>query len=100
MQTGASRHYAYLEFSSEPVAEIVADTMHNYLLMGHLLQCQLIPKDEVHPELWVGANKKFRKVPRARLEKVRNDKVSSLESNEGRRREGVRLGGGGGGGGL
>lgn len=53
--------------------------MHNYLLMGHLLQCQLIPKDEVHPELWVGANKKFRKVPRARLEKVRNDKVSVWE---------------------
>jgi hypothetical protein len=44
--------------------------------MGRLLQCAVVPKDEVHPELWVGANKKFRKVPRARLEKVRNDKVS------------------------
>ncbi|CAK9782214.1 hypothetical protein CC85DRAFT_282224 [Cutaneotrichosporon oleaginosum] len=74
-KTGASRHYAYIEFSSEPVAEIVADTMHNYLLMGHLLQCAVVPKDAVHPELWVGANKKFRKVPRARLEKVRNDKA-------------------------
>ncbi|BEJ18144.1 hypothetical protein CspHIS471_0704210 [Cutaneotrichosporon sp. HIS471] len=78
-KTGASRHYAYIEFSSEPVAEIVADTMHNYLLMGHLLQCAVVPKDQVHPELWVGANKKFRKVPRARLEKVRNDKARTKE---------------------
>ncbi len=69
--------------------------MHNYLLMGRLLQCAVVPKDEVHPELWVGANKKFRKVPRARLEKVRNDKVSlrgeeGKESCEGQAGEGQR----------
>jgi len=49
--------------------------MNNYLLMGHLLRCNVIPQDQVHPELWVGANKKWRMVPRARLEKVRQDKV-------------------------
>lgn len=76
-KSGASRHYAYIEFSSLPVAEVVAETMHNYLLMGHILKCNVIPQDEIHPELWVGANKKFRKVPRARLEKVRQDKVSA-----------------------
>lgn len=76
-KSGASRHYAYIEFSSLPVAEVVAETMHNYLLMGHILKCNIIPQDEIHPELWVGANKKFRKVPRARLEKVRQDKVSN-----------------------
>jgi nucleolar protein 15 len=41
MKTGASKHYAYIEMSSEPVAEIVADTMNNYLLMGHLLKCHV-----------------------------------------------------------
>ncbi|WOO86210.1 putative RNA-binding protein [Vanrija pseudolonga] len=81
-KTGASRHYAYIEFSSLPVAEIVADTMNNYLLMGHLLRCNVIPSDEVHPELWVGANKKFRKVPRARLEKMRQDKPRTAEQQE------------------
>ncbi len=40
-QTGASKHYAYIEMSSESVAEIVADTMNNYLLMGHLLKCHV-----------------------------------------------------------
>lgn len=59
--------------------------MNNYLLMGRLLRCNVIPAEEVHPELWVGANKKWRKVPRARLEKVRNDKVSAASE---RQREG------------
>ncbi|TXT04959.1 hypothetical protein VHUM_04042 [Vanrija humicola] len=81
-KTGASRHYAYIEFSSLPVAEIVADTMNNYLLLGHLLRCNVIPSDDVHAELWVGANKKFRKVPRARLEKVRQDKPRTAEQKE------------------
>lgn len=49
--------------------------MDNYLLMGHIITCKVIPKDEVHPELWVGANRKFRKVPRDRLERVKHDKV-------------------------
>lgn len=79
-KSGASRHYAYIEFSSLPVAEVVAETMNNYLLMGHILKCNVINQDEIHPELWVGANKKFRKVPRARLEKVRQDKVSTGRS--------------------
>jgi hypothetical protein len=57
--------------------------MNHYLLMGHLLRCNVIPADEVHPELWVGANKKWRQVPRARLEKVRQDKVSRENSSRG-----------------
>ena len=32
--------------------------------------------DDIHPQLWVGANKKFRKVPRARMEKVNQERVS------------------------
>lgn len=64
--------------SSKSVAEIVAETMNNYLLMGHLLKCQVIPQEDVHQELWAGANKKFRKVPRARVEKMRNERVGRI----------------------
>ena len=49
--------------------------MDNYLIMGHLLQCKVIPKDKVHSELWVGANRKWRVVPRARVERVTHNKV-------------------------
>ena len=38
----------------------------------------MIPQDQVHPKLWEGANKKFRKLPRARLEKEKQERVSVL----------------------
>jgi len=84
-QTGASKHYAFLEFDSLPVARIVAETMDNYLLTGHILRCKVIPKEDVHPELWVGANRKWRVVPRERVAKAEHNKVSrsllALQSN-------------------
>ena len=85
--------------TSQSVAEIVAETMNNYLLMGHLLKCQvgaqmctvgegahvqIIPQDEVHEKLWEGANKKFRKVPRARVEKARHERVSTEHGSRAR----------------
>ena len=51
--------------------------MDNYLLMGHILTCKVIPKDEVHSELWVGANRKWRVVPTYRLAQAQHNKVSS-----------------------
>ena len=52
--------------------------MDNYLLMGHIMRCKVIPKDEVHPELWVGANRKWRAVPAARLARAEHDKVRMI----------------------
>ena len=37
--------------------------MNSYLLFGHILKCQVIPPEQVHERLFIGANKKFRKVP-------------------------------------
>ena len=78
MQTGRSKHYGFVEFESASVAQIVAETMDNYLLMGHILICKVIPKDEVHPSLWVGANRKWRAVPRDRIARVNHNKVHYL----------------------
>jgi nucleolar protein 15 len=97
-QTGASKHFAYIEMSSKAVAEITAETMNNYLLMGHILQChvcplpfphlyprltphfsQVIPQEKIHPDLWVGANKKWRRVPGARIERSAYGKERSEE---------------------
>ena len=61
--TGASKHYAFIEFRHASVAKIAAETMHNYLLFGHLLQCKVVPNEEVHPDTFKGANKKFRPAP-------------------------------------
>ncbi|KAM5544528.1 hypothetical protein V8D89_001426 [Ganoderma adspersum] len=80
--TGKPKHYGFVEFDSSSVARIVADTMDNYLLMGHILTCKVIPKDQVHPELWVGANRKWRPVPRDRVARVAHNKPRTEEELE------------------
>ncbi|PJF17868.1 hypothetical protein PSACC_02319 [Paramicrosporidium saccamoebae] len=82
-RTGASRHYAFVEFRHAEVARIVVETMNNYLLMGHLLQCRLVPEEQVHPELWKGANKKFVKIPWKRIQmKKFNEKAEGMTEDE------------------
>ena len=67
-KNGASRHYAFLEFTSAGVAKIVADTMDNYLMFGHILRCKVVAKEQVHESLWKGANKRFKAVPWNKIE--------------------------------
>ncbi|TQS33162.1 hypothetical protein Golomagni_06501, partial [Golovinomyces magnicellulatus] len=62
-KTGASKHFAFVEFAEHSTAEVVAKTMDNYLLFGHILKCKVIPKSDVHDDLFKGANKRFKKVP-------------------------------------
>jgi nucleolar protein 15 len=80
IKTGRSKHYGFIEFVSAPVAQIVAETMDNYLLMGHIMACKVVPKDDVHPELWLGANRKWRVVPTYRLAQAQHNKVRSPAS--------------------
>ncbi|XP_072788116.1 MKI67 FHA domain-interacting nucleolar phosphoprotein isoform X2 [Taeniopygia guttata] len=60
-KTGASKGYAFLEFESDDVAKIVADTMNNYLFSERLLKCQFVPPEKVHENLFKGCDKIFRK---------------------------------------
>ncbi|KAM0425232.1 hypothetical protein ACHAPT_009549 [Fusarium lateritium] len=62
-KTGASKHYAFVKFAEATTAEVVAKTMDNYLLFGHILKCRVIPKDQVHDDLFKGANRRFKAVP-------------------------------------
>jgi nucleolar protein 15 len=66
--TGASKHYAWIQFESSIVADIVAKTMDNYLMFGHLLKVKLVPDEQVPENLFKGANKRFKKVPWNKLE--------------------------------
>ncbi|OSS51775.1 hypothetical protein B5807_03993 [Epicoccum nigrum] len=63
-KTGASKHYAFVEFASAEVADIVARTMNNYLMFGHILRVALIPKEQVNANLFKGANTRFKVDPR------------------------------------
>lgn len=72
--TGRSKHYAFVEFSSVTVAKIVAETMDNYLMYGHILKCKFVPQEQLHPEVWKGANRRFKRTPWNRIEKKRLEK--------------------------
>ena len=63
-KSGASKHYAWLEFSSAEVAGIAAGAMDGYMLFTQKLQARVLSQDEVHPKLFKGANRVFKKVRR------------------------------------
>ncbi|KAF2279673.1 uncharacterized protein EI97DRAFT_499074 [Westerdykella ornata] len=91
-KTGAPKHYAFVEFASSEVAEIVAKTMDKYLMFNHILQCKFIPPEQVHPNLFEGANRRYKKIPRnkmAGLQMVRGAERAVWEKridNENKRR--------------
>jgi len=77
-KTSASKHYAFIEFTHKSVAEIVVETMNNYLLSGHLLKCEMVEENKVHPKMWVGAGKKFRVEPKGRKDRMKHNEVGLL----------------------
>ena len=69
--TGRSKHFAFIEFASATVARVVADTMNNYLMFGHILRCEVVPPEKVHPATFKGANRRFKRTPWNKIEKWR-----------------------------
>lgn len=69
-KTGKSKHFAFIQFASASVAEIVAKTMDKYLLFGHLLQARIVPAEQVQENLWKGGKgvKGGKARPRNRIE--------------------------------
>lgn len=58
-RTGNSKGYAFVEFESEDVAKIVAETMDNYLFGERLLSCKFMPRKKVHKDLFSQRNALF-----------------------------------------
>ncbi|KAJ3023271.1 hypothetical protein HKX48_003722 [Thoreauomyces humboldtii] len=80
-KTGASKHYAFIEFAAEEAAKIAAETMDNYLLFAHILKCKFIESDRVHEDTWKGANKKFKIIPRAKIQRLAHNKTKTPEGH-------------------
>ncbi|KAF2153119.1 hypothetical protein K461DRAFT_240478 [Myriangium duriaei CBS 260.36] len=78
--TGKPKHYAYIEFESSSVADIVAKTMDKYLMFGHILQVRRLKPEEVHAELYKGANRRFKTMPRNKIEGSQLEKPKGRET--------------------
>jgi nucleolar protein 15 len=83
-KTGASKHFAFIEFESNEVAKIVSQTMDNYLMFGHILKCKYAPSESLHPDTWKGANKRFKKVPYNKIEKRALEEPKTKDQWEGK----------------
>jgi len=59
-KTGASKHYAFIEFEDSEIAKIGSETMNGYLFEDRRIICKVIPKEKIHENLWIGANKVFK----------------------------------------
>lgn len=77
-KTGRSRGYAFIEFAEREVAEIVAETMHNYLMFDRMLKCEMVAKDKVHSKMFK-ANKR---VPHRALERAHHNRERTDEEQE------------------
>lgn len=61
-KSGKSKHYAFLEFASPEVAAIASEAMDGYMLFTQKLSSRVLPAEEVHPDLFKGANRVFKQV--------------------------------------
>jgi len=59
-KTANTRGYAFVEFVSQEVAAIVAETMSGYLIDSKRMVCHVLPKDKVHDDMFSG--RPFKKV--------------------------------------
>ncbi|KAJ3128561.1 Chromodomain helicase DNA binding protein, partial [Physocladia obscura] len=75
-KTGASRHFAFIEFETPQIAQIVADTMQGYLLFSHVLQCKVVPWENLHSETFKGWDTKFKTLPTNKIERARVNKLN------------------------
>ena len=59
-RTGASKHFAFVEFASIQVARIVAEANNNYMMFGHRLKCSVVADPaKLHKDLWKGCQQEI-----------------------------------------
>ncbi|CAI9149177.1 unnamed protein product [Rangifer tarandus platyrhynchus] len=80
-KTGRSKGYAYIGFELPEVAEIVSETMNNYMMFGRTLVCHLVAPNRVPPRLFRHWGKRFRRVStRVRAMQQHNKPDNALPS--------------------
>jgi nucleolar protein 15 len=86
-KTGRSKGFAYVEFKYKDIAEIVAETMNNYLMYNCILKCKVLPEEKCHPRMFnqfkkpINPNHPPLMTKRVKLHRIHNSNKSD-ESNE------------------
>ena len=81
-KTAKSKGYAFLQFQSVEVASIAAEAMDGYHMFGQKLVVKTLKKDDVHPEIFNGANRVFKRIPWREIEAKRHNKERDDEEEK------------------
>ncbi len=81
-KTAKSKGYAFLQFQSVEVARIAAEAMDGYHMFGQKLVVKTLKKDDVHPEIFNGANRVFKRIPWREIEAKRHNKERNDEEEK------------------
>eukprot|EP00168_Porphyra_purpurea_P004982 TRINITY_DN1600_c0_g2_i2.p1 TRINITY_DN1600_c0_g2~~TRINITY_DN1600_c0_g2_i2.p1 ORF type:complete len:269 (+),score=87.91 TRINITY_DN1600_c0_g2_i2:190-996(+) len=74
-KSARAKGYAFVQFANVEVARIAAETMHGYLMFGRLLDVHMVPAERQHARLWVGAERKWHRIPWRAIERQRHNEV-------------------------
>ncbi|XP_051939048.1 MKI67 FHA domain-interacting nucleolar phosphoprotein [Hippocampus zosterae] len=75
-KTGGSKGYAFVEYTCDEVAKIVAETMNNYLMGERLIKCHVVPPEKCHDKLFVGSERTFRKSSKPAVARYNQERTS------------------------
>jgi len=89
-KTAKSKGYAFLQFQSVEVAAIAAQAMDGYHMFGSKLVVKVLKKADVHPEVFNGANRVFKRIPWREIEANRHNKERTEEEEKKRAARGRR----------
>ena len=89
-KTGRSKHYAFVEFKHAEVAQVVAKSMNGYLLYTKILECHVVPPEDVHPETFKSAGRPFKQVDWTARERKRHNAARSPAEAQAREERLVR----------
>lgn len=82
---GKSRHYAFVEFRDAIVAQVVADTMDQYLMYDRILECKVIPPEKVHPKMFATRRKSDAKEVHREKKQKKYNQLASEPKNPNKR---------------
>jgi len=86
-KTNRDKGFAFVAFESPDVAEIVANTLHNFMLMKKRLICKLVPPEKIPIDSFLKSKSKYTELPITYVKAIKRTKAFAQRINSIRSKE-------------